>query len=86
MASADATPQGPTTGSDEVRAELGLVDAELAEMERQVRELRSELADAGPVDAIDRASVITQAEELEALAAQLERRRAALVQKLGESP
>ena len=68
-----------------MRAELSRIDTELADMRAQVRELRSQLADAGPVDAADRASVITQAEELEALAAQLERRRETLVERLGES-
>lgn len=85
MASSDATPGGPTAGTDDMRAELSRVDAELADMRGQVRELRSQLADAGPVDPADRASVITQAEELEALAVQLERRREALAERLGES-
>jgi hypothetical protein len=43
------------------------------------------LADAGPVDAAERGLIITQAEELEALAAELERRRDALLEKLGGS-
>jgi len=38
------------------------------------------------MDAEEATAIITQAEELEAFAAVLERRREALLEKLGESP
>jgi len=67
-------------------AELRLVNAERSELLRASRELRGELSDLGPADAAERAALITQAEELEAFVAELERRRDALLEKLQMSP
>ena len=73
------------TASDDLRAELGRVESELSLMQREVHELRTQLRDEGPVDAADRSAIITQAEELESFVAELERRRQALLEKLGEA-
>jgi len=67
---------------DDLRAELSRIDDELAELHRQVREIRSQLADEGPVDAADRAAAMSQAEELVALTVPLERRREAVRVKI----
>jgi multidrug resistance efflux pump len=84
MTSSDDTPMDPQTEED-VRAELVRVDAELDELRRQVHDLRAEVSEEGAMDAADRTALITQAEELEALAAELERRRDALEKSLGGS-
>jgi uncharacterized coiled-coil DUF342 family protein len=76
---------GSGRSSEELRAELDWVDAERDQILRQVQDLRAELSDAGPMDAEDRTSVITQADELKSLAAELERRRDALLEKLEKS-
>jgi hypothetical protein len=67
-------------------AELNLVNAERSELLRASHDLRRQLSDLGPTDAAERAALIAQAEELEALAAELERRRDALREKLHTSP
>jgi hypothetical protein len=83
MTSSDAQPgQGPER---DLRAELGNVESERAELLRQARELRAQLRDEGPMDSADRSAIITQAEQLDAVAADLGRRRDALLVKLGES-
>jgi hypothetical protein len=84
MTSSDATETGPQPESD-VHFELSRVEAELSELRREAHDLRAQLADAGPMDSADRTVTITQADQLDALAAGLERRRAALLQKLGQS-
>jgi hypothetical protein len=82
MTSSGAGPTGPPDA--DLREELGRVEAERADLLRQAEELRGQLgADAGPMDAADRAVVITQAEELEGFAAVLERRRDELRERLG---
>jgi uncharacterized coiled-coil DUF342 family protein len=70
---------------DDIRAEIQRLDEQRAELIRQARDLRDSLNDAGPVDAEDRAATITQAEELEAFAEELERRRDALNERLGDA-
>jgi hypothetical protein len=86
MTSSGATPTGPQSETD-LRAELNLVEEERADLLRQAKELRASSGDdAGPMDAEEATAIITQAEELEAFAAVLERRRDALLEKLGESP
>ncbi|MET1059051.1 MAG: hypothetical protein ABWX84_05615 [Nocardioides sp.] len=85
MTASDATPAGQQPEA-ELRADLDRVEAQRSELLRRARELRTGLADAGPMDTEERTAIITQAEELEALAAELERRRDALLEKLGESP
>jgi hypothetical protein len=84
MTSSDAAPTGqePDAG---LRIELSRVEAELSELLREAHELRAQLSEEGAMDAADRSSIITQAEELEALAAELGRRRETLLQKLGKS-
>jgi hypothetical protein len=85
MTSAEETPAGSQSQTD-LRAELNLVEQERADLLRQAKELRASLGeDAGPMDAEDTTAVITQAEELEAFADVLERRREALRERLGES-
>jgi hypothetical protein len=74
---------GPS--QDDLRAQLERVDAEQAELLQEARNVRAELVDAGPMDAEDRSAIITRAEELEAFAAELGRRRETLLQKLGRS-
>jgi hypothetical protein len=83
MASSHETPTGPQPDLD---AELNLINAERSELLRASRDLRGELSDLGPTDAAERASLITQAEELEAFVAELERRRDILLEKLHMSP
>lgn len=85
MASSDPTPSETQPGVEDPVTELNLVETELSDLRRRIRDLRSELADEGPGDAADRAAVITQAEELDAFAAVLERRREALVEQLRRS-
>jgi hypothetical protein len=85
MTSSDATPEPGSEQVVNLKGDLDRVEAERSELLRTVRELRSQLADAGPVDAADRTAVIRQAEELEALAAELQRRRDTLAKKAGES-
>ena len=85
MTSAEETPTGPRSETD-LRAELRLVEEESADLLQQAKELRASLGeDAGPMDAEEASAILTQAEELEAFAAVLERRREALLEKLGES-
>jgi hypothetical protein len=85
MTSAGETPTGSQPQSD-LRAELDRVEQERAQLLRQARELRASLGeDAGPMDHEERTAIITQAEELEAFAAVLGRRRDALLEKLGGS-
>jgi hypothetical protein len=86
MTSSGSTPTGSRSQTD-LRAELDLVEEERADLIRQAGELRASLGeDAGPMDAEETTAVITQAEELEAFAAVLGRRREALLEKLAESP
>ena len=86
MTSAEETPTGPRSDTA-LRAELRLVEEERADLLQQAKELRASLGgDAGPMDAEEASAILTQAEELEAFAAVLERRREALLEKLGESP
>jgi hypothetical protein len=86
MTSAEETPTGPQSQTD-LRAELRLVEEQRADLLRQASELRASLGeDAGPMDHEERTAMLTQAEELEGFAAVLERRREALLEKLGESP
>jgi hypothetical protein len=80
-------PQPSDTQQDvELRVELSRVEAQLSELLREAHELRAELKNAGPMDQEERASIITQAEELEGLAAELEARRDALLRRHGRPP
>jgi hypothetical protein len=55
--------------------ELASVEAELARLRRSALELREQIANEGPMDAGDAATLLTAAEEQDALAETLERRR-----------
>jgi multidrug resistance efflux pump len=73
-------------GEDDVslRVALSRLDAEIAELMREIHGLRAQLNDEGPMDDFDRTSIITQAEELEAFQDELEARRERLREKLGK--
>ena len=68
---------------DKLPAELSRVDAELAELEQDVRDVRDSLTDSGPMDVEDRAAALGQIDELEAIEARLQQRREAIVEQLG---
>jgi hypothetical protein len=70
--------------AEDIQAEIKRLDDERSELLRQAREIRVGLTDAGPVDLEDRTATITQAEELEALAEELRRRRETLQDRLRE--
>jgi hypothetical protein len=84
MTSPDPIPADLQT-DEEIRAEIQRLDEQRAELLRQARDLREGLNDAGPVDIEDEAATITQAEELEAFAEELGRRRDSLQERLGTS-
>lgn len=60
--------------------ELDRLDAELTVLRGEIDSLRAELVDAGPMDSVDRTSILEQVEERQSVAATLERRREALLQ------
>ncbi len=66
-----------------LREDLRLVDEELADLRRTVRELRNQIRDTGPSDPEDRTAAITAADEQEALVSALETRRDRLRRQLG---
>jgi outer membrane murein-binding lipoprotein Lpp len=66
----------PTT-AEEIRTELSQLEAQIAELQRTVDDMRSEEVDPG-----DRAAQITQAEQQEALISQLDVRRRDLMERL----
>lgn len=70
----------------ELRDELRLVEEELAELRQTAAELRSRIGnrDDFPANEEDLSQLITSAEEQEALVAVLERRREALLERLGD--
>jgi hypothetical protein len=67
------------------RTELARVERQIEDLQQTVRELRVGLSDAGPTDPEDRSLAISQAEEKEAIIAELERRRDHLREQLGPS-
>ena len=69
----------------ELREELRLVEEDIDNLRRSAIQLRQHVGQDGPGDAADRAATITAAEEQEALAEQLEARRAELRRRLGEA-
>lgn len=69
--------------NDDPRTELARVERQIEELRQAVRDLRASLTDAGPTDQEDRSLVISQAEEQEAIIAELERRRRHLQEQLG---
>jgi small-conductance mechanosensitive channel len=70
---------------DDVRTELVRVEQELENLQQTVRDLRAGLNDAGAVDPEDRSLVLSQAEEQQAIMAELEQRRDHLREQLGSS-
>ena len=70
---------------DDVRTELVRVEQELETLQQTVRDLRAGLNDAGAVDPEDRSLVLSQAEEQQAIMAELEQRRDHLREQLGSS-
>ena len=75
------TEQGSTR--DDLRAELERVDAELEELDRDIRGVRDSLTDGGPMDVEDRSAALGQVDELEAIEARLRQRREVIVERLG---
>ncbi|HET6986253.1 MAG TPA: hypothetical protein VFI00_06540 [Kribbella sp.] len=71
--------------TNDPRTELARVEGEIEDLQQTVRDLRAGLNDAGPTDQEDRSLVISQAEEQEAIIAELELRRDDLRAKLGPS-
>lgn len=69
--------------ADQLRAELGEVEADLANVRRTAAEIRSGIGEAE--DPADRGSLIQAADEQDALADQLAARRDTLLRRLGES-
>ena len=71
------------TANDDLRAELERVETEIDELGRNVREVRGSMLDGGSMDPEDRATALTQVEELEAVRTGLERRRETIREQLG---
>jgi hypothetical protein len=63
--------------------ELASIEAELGRLRRSALELREQVGSEGPMDSGDVATLITAAEEQEALADTMERRRDELRAELG---
>jgi predicted nucleic acid-binding Zn-ribbon protein len=74
--------QGP---GDDTAAALERVDAERAELQREIESLHAEVSDEGPMDAADRASLLSQVEELERVLSSLDERRERLREDLDRS-
>ena len=72
MTTADET--GPESNPDEP-SELSRLDDERAQLREEIQSLHEQLRDAGPMDAADRSSILTQVEELEGVLSGLDRRR-----------
>jgi hypothetical protein len=71
--------------NDDPGAELARVERQIEELRQTVRDLRASLVDAGPTDPEDRTMVVSQADEHEAVIAELEQRRDLLREQLGRS-
>jgi hypothetical protein len=70
-----------TPDDQDTRAELERVDSQIADLRQGIRDLRDGLVDAGPMDPEDRAAILTQADELQAVLGALEQRRESLVER-----
>jgi hypothetical protein len=73
------------TGDDDTRNELARVERQIAELQETAHGLRAGLNDAGPTDAEDRSQAIYEAEQQEAISAELEMRRDELRRRLGST-
>lgn len=71
--------------NDDPRTELAQVEAQIEDLRETARDLRSSLNDAGPVEPEDRAQVIYEAEQQEAIIGELEMRCDELRKQLGSS-
>ncbi|WP_107771418.1 hypothetical protein [Nocardioides sediminis] len=69
--------------NDDPRTELARIERQIEDLQQTVRDLRASLNDAGPTDPEDRSLVISQAEEQEAIIAELEQRHRHLREQLG---
>ncbi|WP_084964437.1 hypothetical protein [Thermoactinospora rubra] len=65
-----------------IQDELRQVDEDLAKLRASAADLREQISDMGPGDAVDRASMMTMAEEQERLIADLQARREQLQRRL----
>ena len=66
------------SGSDDASAEAQELDQQIAELARSLDEISSGLADAGAMDAEERAAALTNREEVEGVLDGLRRKREAL--------
>ncbi|SNS04961.1 hypothetical protein SAMN05216276_100381 [Streptosporangium subroseum] len=66
------------------REELQEIDEDLTRLRAEAAELRGQVGDIGPTDAVERSTLINMADEREARAAELEARREELLKRLGE--
>ncbi|MEU7983547.1 hypothetical protein ACFV0L_10000 [Streptosporangium canum] len=66
-----------------IQEELHQVEKELARLRGEAAELRRQVGEIGPTDAAERSTLITMADQQEALADELEGRRQALLQQAG---
>ncbi|MEV4180939.1 hypothetical protein AB0J28_05780 [Streptosporangium canum] len=68
-----------------IQEELHQVEKELARLRGEAAELRRQVGEIGPTDAAERSTLITMADQQEALADELEGRRQALLQQAGRT-
>ena len=66
------------------KAELREIDEQIDQVTRDIDGLRDQLADAGAIEAEERAAVLTNREELEGVLDGLRRRRATVSEQVGE--
>ncbi|MBG0831765.1 hypothetical protein HS041_29035 [Planomonospora sp. ID67723] len=66
------------------RDELRQVDADLERLRAEVAALRDQVGEIGATDAVERAQMINMADEQQSLITELEARREALANALGE--
>jgi hypothetical protein len=64
--------------------ELHEIDEDLARLRAEASELRGQVGDIGPTDAVERSTLINMADETNPRAAELEARREELLKRLGE--
>ncbi|GAA3571583.1 hypothetical protein GCM10022419_060580 [Nonomuraea rosea] len=62
--------------------ELQQVEADLARLRAEIKDMRDQIGEVGATDQVEISSMISQADEQEELAAELERRRDVLRQRL----
>ncbi|MEU3167566.1 hypothetical protein [Streptosporangium sp. NPDC006930] len=67
-----------------LQEELRQVEGDLERLRAEVAELRGQVGEIGPTDAVERAMLINQADEQEILVGELEARRDGLLKRLDE--